>query len=179
MPEIEIRPATTADLQLLVNLEHSYETEYVWQMDRLIEERKISINFREIRLPRAVRVEYPRSPNKLEQEWSPRYTILVAAKDESQVGYIRINCDTVPNSAWVTDLVISEGYRRQGIASALTLAAQEWVTQHGCKRLILEMQSKNYPAIQMAQKLGYEFCGYNDHYYANQDIVLFFARFIR
>ena len=42
-----------------------------------------------------------------------------------------------------------------------------------------EMQSKNYPGISMANKLGYEFCGYSDRYYTNQDIALFFAKRIQ
>jgi ribosomal protein S18 acetylase RimI-like enzyme len=45
--------------------------------------------------------------------------------------------------------------------------------------MILEMQSKNIPAVHLAMRLGYEFCGYNDHYYSNQDIALFFAQFLR
>jgi hypothetical protein len=40
------------------------------------------------------------------------------------------------------------------------------------------MQSKNYPAMMLAQKHGYEFCGYNDRYYPNQDIALVFGRSI-
>ena len=37
------------------------------------------------------------------------------------------------------------------------------------------MQSKNYPAISFAQKQGLAFCGYNDRYYASQDVALFFG----
>jgi ribosomal protein S18 acetylase RimI-like enzyme len=42
--------------------------------------------------------------------------------------------------------------------------------------MFLEMQAKNLPAIRLAQGHGYEFCGYNDHYYLTQDVALFFAR---
>jgi hypothetical protein len=41
------------------------------------------------------------------------------------------------------------------------------------------MQPKNYPAICLAQKLGFDLCGYNDRYFANQDIALFFAKNLR
>jgi ribosomal protein S18 acetylase RimI-like enzyme len=81
--------------------------------------------------------------------------------------------------AWITDLVVSPESRRQGVASTLLLAAQEWGSTRGHRRLFLEMQSKNYPAIRMAQKHGYEFCGYNDHYYLTQDVALFFARAVK
>jgi ribosomal protein S18 acetylase RimI-like enzyme len=76
-------------------------------------------------------------------------------------------------------LVVIRRLRRQGIGSALILAAQEWGMQHDTRRLVLEMQPKNYPAIQMAHKLGFELCGYNDRYYANNDIALFFGKSIR
>jgi RimJ/RimL family protein N-acetyltransferase len=36
------------------------------------------------------------------------------------------------------------------------------------------MQSKNYPAIALARKLGFSYSGYSDRYYADQDIALFF-----
>jgi hypothetical protein len=45
--------------------------------------------------------------------------------------------------------------------------------------MILEMQSKNYPAIQLAQKLGFDFCGYNDNYFDNQDIAILFSKPIK
>ena len=79
----------------------------------------------------------------------------------------------------MTDIAVSPMARRKGIASALILAAEDWAKKKNIRRMILEMQSKNTPAIRMALKLGFEFCGYNDHYYSNQDIALFFAQFIR
>jgi len=179
MPEIEIRPAVLADFTRLVSLEHSYQAPYVWQMDRSSEEGSVTVNFREIRLPRPVRVEYPHSPEKLVENWKTLSEMLVALMGGVQVGYIALKEQTVPNALWVTDLVVGEKNRRKGIGSALVLAAQEWAAQHSLRRIVIEMQSKNYPAIKLALKLGYEFCGYNDHYYANQDIALFFAGFLR
>ena len=78
--------------------------------------------------------------------------------------------------AWVTDLIVAPEWRRQGAASELLMAAQTWALKRGIRRLILEMQSKNQPCIRLAQKFGYEFCGYNDQYYPTQDVALFFGR---
>jgi hypothetical protein len=33
MPEIEIRPPTSADIPKLVEIDHDYLSDYVWQMD--------------------------------------------------------------------------------------------------------------------------------------------------
>jgi RimJ/RimL family protein N-acetyltransferase len=43
----------------------------------------------------------------------------------------------------------------------------------------MEMQSKNVAAIRLAQKSGFEFCGYNDQYYLNKDVALFFAKVLK
>jgi ribosomal protein S18 acetylase RimI-like enzyme len=71
---------------------------------------------------------------------------------------------------------VAASQRRKGIGSRLVLAAQAWARQHGHDRLVLEMQSKNQPAIKLAHKLAFDFAGYNDRYYENQDIALFFAK---
>jgi hypothetical protein len=61
----------------------------------------------------------------------------------------------------------------------LILAAQSWALQRNDNKALLEIPSKNNPAIRLAQKQGYEFCGYNDQYYVTKDIALFFGRSIR
>lgn len=179
MPEIKIRPATSADLPSLLGLDHTYTSDTVWQMEVEGEEGKLGVSFRKIRLPRAVRVEYPRPVQALADDWSKRAGLLVATLNDELVGYISMKVDVLPATAWTTDLVVTRRLRRQGIGSGLVLAAQDWAVVHGCKRLVLEMQPKNHPAIQMANKLGFDFCGYNDRYYANHDIALFFARPLR
>jgi GNAT superfamily N-acetyltransferase len=179
MPEIQIRPAISSDIPALAALDHNYSSDYVWQMEIQAEENQIGISFREIRLPRSVRVEYPRPAYHLADEWTQRHGMLVALLAEEPVGYISLMLNIAPLTAWATDLVVLRRLRRQGIGSALALAAQEWGAQHDCLRLVLEMQPKNYPAIHLAQKLGFDFCGYNDRYFANHDIGLFFAKGLR
>jgi len=138
------------------------------------------VSFRQTRLPRPVRVDYSGSHPLLNQEnWSRYQAVLVATAADVPVGYVGISDQFAPRTLWVTDCAVREDMRRQGIGSALILAAQEWGAENGFRRAILEMQSKNHPAIQMARKLGYEFCGYNDHYFPNQDIALFFSRSLR
>jgi ribosomal protein S18 acetylase RimI-like enzyme len=83
---------------------------------------------------------------------------------------------SIDSTVHITDLVVNGSSRRQGVASALLGAAQAWASGRSQRRVILEMQSKNVPAIRLSQKFGYEFCGYNDQYYLTQDVALFFAR---
>ena len=179
MPEIEIRPAIATDIPILMAIDHTYSSEFVWQMEIQAEEKTVGVNFREIRLPRSVRVEYPRPTHTLADDWTRRSGLLVATIDSEAVGYISLMLDIAPITTWVTDLTVVRRVRRQGIGSTLILAAQEWGEQHNTRRLVLEMQPKNYSALNMGQKLGFTFCGYNDRYYANNDIGLFFAKSLR
>jgi GNAT superfamily N-acetyltransferase len=179
MPEIEIRPATSADITAVIKLEHNSLTTHVWQMERQLEEDQLAINFREVRLPRPVHLAYPRSPEQFQMEWKHRSAVLVAVLDAVPVAYLAMMEQEAPASAWITDLVVGERFRRKGIASGLLMAASDWAAHRKLRRLVLEMQSKNHPATRMAIKNGFEFCGYNDHYYGNQDIALFYARYLR
>ena len=179
MPEIEIRPAVAADLPTLVAMNHSCETEYVWQMERQFEEAQMNIGFRQVRLPRSIKLEYPRPPDLLQQEHFNRLALLVAVMGGSPVAYIRLKDDVIPGVAWISDLVVDSLARRKGIGTALVLAGQHWAMQHRLRRIVLEMSSKNHPAIELAARLGYEFSGYNDHFYLSQNIAIFFAQFLR
>ncbi|MFZ6028104.1 MAG: GNAT family N-acetyltransferase [Chloroflexota bacterium] len=183
MPEIQLRSASALDIAALVMLDHGYSTDYVWQVNvQQPEEDEIDVNFRKVRLPRSMRVEYPHAASQLQDDWKSRHGLLLAELPEQRleiIGYISLVKDRLPATAWITDLVVTDRLRRRGVGTALMLAAQDWARAQGCYRLIFEMQPKNYPAINLAQKLGFAFCGYQDRYFANQDIGLFFTKAVR
>jgi GNAT superfamily N-acetyltransferase len=177
MPEIEIRPGNETDIPALIKLDHSYTSDYVWQMELQMDPTQAISHFREVRLPRMVRVEYPRPVQSLAESWKDCSALLVAVMNGEAVGYTCLLENLSPYTTWMADLVVAPRLRRQGIGSALVLAAQDWVAHHSkSRRLVLAMQPKNYPAINLSQKLGFEFCGYNDHYYPNLDIAIFFEK---
>lgn len=178
MPQIQVRPAVIEDIPKLMEIDHSFQTDHVWQLDFINEERYIGINFRENRLPRSVKVEYPRSTKRMMKDWIHLDALLVALFEKQPVAYISISTDFAPMSGWITDLAVNPNFRRQGIATALIMAGEDWATQQKLRRMIVDMQSKNIPSIRLFRKMGFEFCGYNDHFYANQDIALFFSHFL-
>jgi ribosomal protein S18 acetylase RimI-like enzyme len=179
MPEVQIRPAVVTDIPVLMAIDHSCQTDYVWQMDVQRDEGQVGAIFREIRLPRSVSVPYPRAVSALPDSWNRRAGMLAAMIGKQVVGYIRMSDLILPRTAWMTDIVVSPRFRHQGVGTALILAAQSWAVDRKDNRALMEMPSKNNPAICLARKLGYEFCGYNDLYYETQDIALFFGRSIR
>ncbi len=172
---VQIRPAVSTDLPRLMGIDHTCKSEYVWQLDLRREPDQISTTLREVRLPRPIFVEYPRNPYSLADEWQFKAAVLVAL-DAEALGYVVVTEQSRATVAWVTDLVVSPAHRRAGIGSALLARVGEWAVQRGSRMLMFEAQAKNQPAIRMAQKFGLEYCGYNDHYYANHDVALFFGR---
>ncbi|HQV93690.1 MAG TPA: GNAT family N-acetyltransferase [Anaerolineales bacterium] len=176
---IDIRPAVATDIPRLMALDHKSRSDYVWQLDLKRETNQAVASFREVRLPRTVDVIYPRNQYALADEWTRRDLTLVAIDKGAIIGYLCAKEEHASSLVWVTDLVVTSEVRRAGAASALLLAAQAWASERGARRLILEMQSKNEGGIRLAQKFGYEFCGYNDHYYPTQDVTLFFGRTIK
>jgi ribosomal protein S18 acetylase RimI-like enzyme len=183
MPKIEIRPVIASDIPHLAALDHHYTSDHVWQMelhhdpmDGQVEEPTHGVSFRQVRLPRLVRVEYPHSPRLLQTDWKERSGILVALLEKQPIGYVSLMLNVAPFTTWATDLIVDRRLRRQGIGSSLALAAMEWASNMDTRHLVLEMQPKNYPAIQMALKLGFDLCGFNDRYYAHHEIALFFGK---
>ena len=179
MQGLNVRPAISTDIAALVALDHGYSTDHVWQMAKQQESSEIGVVFREVRLPRPMRVSYPRDPHRLIDDWTYRDGLLVAELDEDALGYISLVENPAPASGWATDLVVGLRHRRQGVATRLLAAACHWCRERGMSQLFLEMQSKNIPAIRLATKLGSVFSGYSDRYYPNQDIALFFALSLR
>jgi len=177
MAPIQVRPATQEDLPRLATFDHGYSTDYVWQMDLHdgSDTGQIEVTFRPVRLPRPMRVMLNRQPQQLGEDWGHRPRFLVAEQDGQIRGYLNLNLAPAPETAWVSDCVVGRQYRRGGVGGVLLAAAAQWARSNRLTRLILEMQSKNYPAICFAQKHGLAFCGYNDRYYPNQDVALFFG----
>ena len=179
MPEIQLRPTIATDLSRLMSFDHSTTSESVWQLELRRETGQVAATFREVRLPRSVSITYPHNPYALADDWVRRSMMYTAYIGQDPAGYISLLERGTDSVVWVTDLVVNLANRRQGVASALLEAAQDWASGRSHRRLILEMQSKNLPGIRLAQKFGYEFCGYNDHYYLTQDVALFFAKSLR
>jgi ribosomal protein S18 acetylase RimI-like enzyme len=165
-----------AELSLCMQLDHSYLTDYVWQMDVRNENDHMLVRFRTVRLPRSVQVAYPRDSENLARSWEKRDCFLVASAGEIILGYINMRIGADRTKAWVYDLAVGKPFRHRRIGSALLEQASRWARLHHVNHLTMEMQTKNYPGIQFAQAHGFVFCGFNDHYYANQDIALFFSK---
>lgn len=175
MAEVEIRPAVSSDIPVLEKFDHTIETTHVWQVDNTLTKEHISIQMSEVRLPRILRLNYPRRAESLKDTWTHHLLFLVARCDGNLVGYLILDENRDLLSAVVHDLVVTMPMRRQGIATALILAAQDWVKKRGMTRLVIELPAKNHAMIELARKLRFVFAGAIDNFYANRDMAFFFV----
>jgi GNAT superfamily N-acetyltransferase len=175
---MNIRSAISTDIPKMISLDHDFATDHVWQMTIDLTEIQTQVSFREVRLPREVHVNYPRVYRKLLDDWTERDLLLLAEEGEEVRGYISVKLGLAPASAWIEDLVVDRLQRRKGIGGALVQAARDWCARKRYHRLTLEMQPKNYPGIQFAGNQGFEFSGYNDQFYQDQEIAIFFSTYI-
>jgi ribosomal protein S18 acetylase RimI-like enzyme len=176
MDNIVVRFLTASDLPYCLVMDPNYSTDFVWQMEVVQEEKRFDISFREVKLPRSMQVEYPRTSENIIESFVKREAVLVGTVGDDPIGFISLHIRVESSVAFATDLVVNRRFRRQGVGSTLVRSAQNWAKENNVNKLQLEMQSKNFPGIELANNLGFEFCGYSDRYYKNQDIALFFMK---
>lgn len=172
-----IRGADLKDLNTCALIDTSYVTERVWQIrteERPYEE--IAVTFQTIKLPRSVRAESPRESGHLLEDWQRSECFLVADEEGEIRGYLNMIVEASDAMGWIRDLAVPRTYRRGGIGSELLRAGFRWARERNLRAILVETQTKNYPSICFCRKHGFVFCGFNDHYYPNQDIAIFFAR---
>jgi len=172
---VNIRPANIKDIGACMDLEHAYSTDHVWQMQERVTDSETVVSFRQIRLPRPMRVQYPRSVDHLLEDWQRNGCFLVAEGQGRVVGYLDLQVQRWQGVGWVVNLTVDEAYRRRGVGGVLLERGIAWGKSLGLRALMADVQTKNHPAICFAQKYGFKLCGYNDQYYVSRDIALFLS----
>jgi len=172
---ISVRQANSRDLYMIGNIDMSNTTDYVWQMDFKEEDKNISIVFRRTRLPRSIDLDFTELIQNLDKQIHQFSVVLVAESLGRLCGFVAIDKDISQESGTITLFAVDKRMRRKGIATSMLAAAKEWCIRLGLNRLIIVTQSRNYPSISFCVSNGYSYCGYNDSYYSNQDIAVFFS----
>jgi GNAT superfamily N-acetyltransferase len=177
-----IRDGLETDIEACLFLDHTYETDFVWQMHIHGDEgQQWEILFKRERLPRTMMITLTPDETRLNTSLPTDQCFLVATKrDEPEVlGYLAMYYDKAHSFGLIHDLLVSRPFRRHGIGSRLINVTRQWAKEHQLTRLLIETQTKNYPGISFCQHAGFTFCGFNDRYFANQDIAVFFSMSLR
>jgi len=171
---VHVRKARPADLEACSNLDHTVVTERAWRMEEQEREGTIAIRFQTVRLPRQVRLPYPRARGELRDGWGG-CELLVAETGGRICGYVAARALPGHGWVWAQDLVVDSAWRRQGIGSQLLRAAAARAAEQGFRRLVVDVQTRNDPGIRFCRALGLSFCGHHDAHWLTKDIALLFG----
>lgn len=174
---MEIRLGTSADLNACIEIDDSFETDYVWQMEEQNRAGDIAVNFRLTHLPRPMKIYHAISNEQMRAEYERGGTLVIAEQGGLR-GFVQVARSDLNRTLVICQLAVAPLYRRQGIASKLVRAGLEWGRQQKLRVALLDTSTKNNPAISFFQKQGFQFCGFNDKLYLNRDIALYFSLLI-
>lgn len=167
--------AEAEDIALCAQFQSSYQTNYVWQMHLREGDRVIQSIFDQIRLPRTMTVTYPYTPHEIERILHRSDFVYLATFQNQPAACLGLVNSLDGQTLHISHLMVQPAYRRKGIGQTLLRLAKQSAQHCHCNTLSLKTQTKNFPTIQLAQKLGFAYCGYNDRYYNNGDIALSFS----
>lgn len=176
-----IRDGLESDLDACLSLDHTYTTEYVWQMNLRNETGLWTVTFKTEHLPHAMQAEHVANTARLRQALPDDQCFVVAVEAESGsvIGYLTMQSQPVYRIALLQDLLVSRPYRSSGIGTRLVNVARQWARSAKLSQMTAEVPTKNLPAITFFQQAGFDFCGFNDHYFPNHDIAVFFSQALR
>ncbi len=109
---MQIYPAELTDLNSCYQMNTSYTTDYVWQMQSRNNGHRTDIHFDTVRLPRSMQVEYSRSADELFDHWQENNCFLVARNTADDViGFVDAHPQPWQQLLWITNLVVDKPYR--------------------------------------------------------------------
>ena len=174
-PRLHFRPASEDDFAQCLALDHSYETERIWQLSVSEKADARQISFQVVRLPQKKQVPYPYAGDALVQRWCACEWFWVAEENGRLQAYITAAIEKLTAAAWIYDMVVAPAYRRQGYGSHMLALAAAWAKEQQAQQLLAAVATKNDPAMNFFRHNGFNFCGYNEASYRIKDISLFFS----
>jgi ribosomal protein S18 acetylase RimI-like enzyme len=172
-----IRDGLDADIEACLALDHAYQTDQVWQMNFTPEGNGYRTVFRQERLPREVDLHYHVPEERLRTAaGSGGLLVAMNKEDETVLGYCALRHDTLNHLVAVRDIVVTRPLQRRGVGTRLFAVARRWASEKKARFLLAEVQTKNVPAILFLQRQGLEYCGFNDRYFPDHDIAVFFGQ---
>lgn len=131
-----IRPAHPSDVDLLAALEQRAQTAAHWPIEQY---------------------------RKLFDGDGPRRLAMVAERDGALAGFIVARA--MPPECEIENVVVDDGHRRKGVASALLWTVLEYVRADGAQRIFLEVRESNVAARRLYAAAGFREQGRRKDYY--------------
>lgn len=169
----DIRQLYTVDQSLLERLVVGYTSDEAYQV--IWEETPELVRF-ELRLVRLERPFVKRYP--LDAQMIAQYSALAAAghafgafMDTACVGIVICEPRQWNSSLHIHEFHVAPNVHRKGIGRALMAAVEEHARAEGMRRLVLETQTTNLPAIRFYRALGFTLDGVDISLYSGDDLA--------
>lgn len=160
----------------MLALEHFVTSRHAYKLDIRNEENSSQFTFQRIRLPREINLAYPRDEEALLAHWKLADLVFVGTVEDHLLGYMVLDVNHLPKTVQVTDLVVVNDARRNGIGSAMLAVCETWAQANKYSRVLLDIPLRNDPMVRLAQKMGYAMSGFMDQYFPNHDPAVFFEK---
>lgn len=105
------------------------------------------------------------APSLKEELANPNARFFAAVKNGEVLGYI--GCILVCGEGSITNVAVSEGARRQGVASYLLEALIKALKAENAESIFLEVRTSNEAAQKLYEKFGFVICGERKDFYRN------------
>ncbi len=175
--QLIFRDGVDADIPYCLALDSDFRSEHVFQMTVREAADEIQVSCRKQRLPRHLDSRHVTDAQQLELVLRLNYCFVVAQDKSSNhiLGFVSMRVDQTSQVAYLQDIVIDRPYRRRSLGSRLVHVARVWASEYRLRQILFEIPTTNFPCILFAKSLGFSFCGFNDHHFANREIALFFS----
>ncbi len=179
MAEIEIGAANPEEYSQISAIDLSFESNYVWKTQMLESLDMFESSFQRIRLPKTIRVPFQAyCPANLEA-LIQRREILSVRYEDKVIGYARLEQDETVNRLVLKTGGIMPEYRNKGVGGVLLDRIAGIARHNNIRSIVCMVQAKNDPAVCFLLARGFVFSGYQEFFFRNMEIGLFFSKNVR
>jgi GNAT superfamily N-acetyltransferase len=179
-PHIDVRAVHIDDAPALHELDYSFETDRVYTLrvrdwlleydssDQSVDGPALAFELMVMYVDIPIYRDFREDEQTLEDVEHRLRSVeggYVALADGKVAGGVLLNLDEARALARIEDLIVGRQYRRYGVGSLLLSCASDWARKRGCRAIVLEAQSSNYPAIQFYLRNGLQIWSINQNFY--------------
>lgn len=114
----------------------------------------------------------PWSITSIENQLSSEQTIFIICEENGETAGFVLGTE-VCGEAELYRIAVSDKFRRRGIGERLLADFLEQCRKRGTQKVFLEVRSRNFPAISLYEKAGFEKIAVRKGYYGDDDAVIF------
>ena len=158
----ELKPDNLVDR--VVTFEYESDFYYDIAIDKTLTGWEMLLTLREFGKPFVRKFE-----ERLIEDYKADLRVFAAFADGEEAGLALIG-RLWESSYRVWDFYVWQKHKRKGIGRALMKQIEDTARSQNSRRIVLETQSSNYPAISFYLSCGFQLCGFDTACYSNQDI---------